>query len=331
MKGIGPWRYLTWQFGVILYYLRLIVVPNRLCFDCGYLGPWPVKTSWLGDMVWLPAAVLGAAGLGAWLVRGRYPLATFCLLGAALVLVPTSTVMPLADIYVEHRLYLSIALLALLAVAALYDASEWAGARLHLSAGVLRAAQLGVAVAVSGALLGLTVARNSDYADIIRLLEDSAAKAPMSRRTHYNLGNEYGRADQPEKAIAAYRTAIAIDDSAARNFVNLGVQLLKLDRNAEAAEAFEAAVVREPGLGLAYSNLSTAYERLGNLPAATAALERAVRARPNIAGYHKRLGTLYVAQGRSADALARYEASRRLNPGDQDLQRRIAALQGRGG
>src|SRR6185295_6262469 len=34
---IRPWQYCQWQFGVVLYYVRLFLVPDRLCFDCGYM------------------------------------------------------------------------------------------------------------------------------------------------------------------------------------------------------------------------------------------------------------------------------------------------------
>jgi cytochrome c-type biogenesis protein CcmH/NrfG len=331
MKGIGPWRYLTWQFGVVLRYLQLIVVPDRLCFDCGYLGPWPVKTSWIGDRIWVPAAILVAIAIASAMVRRRYPLGMFAVWAGAIVLIPTSTVMPLADVYVEHRLYLSIGFLALLLVAAAYDASEWLGRRFQLNGTVIRGAQISAAVAVGGILLGLTTARNAYYGDVIRLLEDSASKAPMSRRVHYNLGNEYARMDQPERAITAYQAAIRINDSAARNFVNLGVQYQRLGRFAEAAEAFEAAVARDPQLALAHSNLSYVYERLGNTTGATASLEEAVRLRSGDPSFRRRLGALYEADGRPTDALRQYEAARRVSPADRDLQRRIANLQGSGG
>ena len=47
LSSVSPWQYLRWQLGVLPYYLRLAVWPDRLCFDCGLDGPWPVVTGTL--------------------------------------------------------------------------------------------------------------------------------------------------------------------------------------------------------------------------------------------------------------------------------------------
>ena len=173
--GITPWKYLSWQFGVWLYYLRLIIVPNQLCFDCGFLAPWPVRASVLGEHVWFPALILIAIAAAAVWARRRYPLVTFCLLGSGIVLSPTSSVVPLTDAYVEHRLYLTIGLLALLAVTAVCSVSAAAVRRAWLSARAVRAAQLMILLTVAVTLGALTFARNRLYADPLRLLQDTVS------------------------------------------------------------------------------------------------------------------------------------------------------------
>ncbi len=96
-------EYARSQPGVILHYLRLAFWPYPLVFDYG----WQPAQS-VGEI--LPGAILvgglvAATGYAFW----RWP--EYGLLGAwfFLILAPTSSVMPLADLAVEHRMYLSLA------------------------------------------------------------------------------------------------------------------------------------------------------------------------------------------------------------------------------
>ncbi len=328
LEGIEPLQYLASQAGVVLYYVRLILIPDRLCFDCGYFNrPWPVVHSWLGDMVWIPAIVLGTAAVVAWRARRRFPLVMFCAWGSAIVLAPTSSIMPFSSAYVEHRLYMVIAFVALLLATVLFDLSEAAASRGWLPAKPVRVARLGGAVVLWAVLLSLTIARNQLYADPLRLWQDSVAKAPESRRAQYNLGNLYLNRGEPENSLEHYQAAIR-SNAGSRVYVNLGLAYIRLGRYADAVPVLEAARERQRDSGLIHQSLSTAYERLGRFPDAIDAAERAVKLRPRRAGYRKQLGALYARGGRSEEALREYRAVARLNPRDKEVRRRIEELTG---
>lgn len=326
LEGLGSWRYLTWQFGVLLYYVRLILIPDRLCFDCGYFGPWPVLHSTLAGMVWTPAFVLAGGGVAAWLVRVRFPLVTFGIWGSAIVLAVTSSIVPLADVYVEHRLYLPIGLTALSIAALAFSVSEWALWKRWLGLRVRQLIQLGGAVLLCGVLASLTVARNELFGDPIRLLQDSVAKAPENRRAQFNLGNLYYRAGQFEEAIEHYLEAIHQKPDYAQAHVNLGNSYLKLKRYSEAAEAYESAQEWAPDLPLLQRNLANIYRILERIPEAIAASERAVALAPGNARGHKMLADLYARTGRVDEALREYREVARLNPRDSEARRQIEAL-----
>lgn len=307
---VTPWRYLRWQFGVCVYYLRLILWPNRLCFDCGYLGPWPVRSSILSDAVWTPALLLAAGALAAWWIRPRYPLATFCVLGAALFLLPTSSILPLMDAYVEHRVYLPIALVALLVVAAVYDGGAAVVRRGWLSASAARILGIAAAAAVIGTYGWLTVARNRLYVEPLRLWENSVAQAPHSTRALFNLGNEYARRGQPAQAIDCYQQLIRLAPGPVY-YINLGRQYLKLGRSADAVEALEQARQLAPTWAIVQRNLSAAYARVGRLADSVAAAERATRLEPLDALGFKLLGDAYRRVGRVDDARKAYKQAER--------------------
>ena len=112
------WQYLMTQFGVILYYLRLVVLPVGQTFDYD----WPLARTPFAPGVLLPLLLLLALVV---LRRARaartQPLVTFAVGWTLLILAPTSSVMPIADLAVERRMYLPLAGLMLLAAAWLRD------------------------------------------------------------------------------------------------------------------------------------------------------------------------------------------------------------------
>ena len=147
----------------------------------------------------------GGGAAAAWWWRRRNPLVPFAVLGSLAVLLPTSSVLPLLDAYVEHRLYLPIALLGLLAVAAAFATTEALAHRLPGSRTAIHAGRVVVAVAACAALGLATIARNRVYADPLRLWEDSVSTAPESSRAQYNLANLYlarGDYERPSRTIA---------------------------------------------------------------------------------------------------------------------------------
>ncbi|HUI05922.1 MAG TPA: hypothetical protein VL486_02840, partial [Verrucomicrobiae bacterium] len=105
------WEYLATQPGVILYYLRLSVWPSPLSLN----HPWSVAWTWTSTL--LPTAVvLALLGALVWAWR-RKPAPTpasglvWGFVGAwfFLILVPSSSIIPLHDVIYEHRMYLSLA------------------------------------------------------------------------------------------------------------------------------------------------------------------------------------------------------------------------------
>ena len=323
-QALTPRRYLSWQLGVLLYYLRLIVFPDSLCFDCGYLVPWPVRASPLGEAVWVPALVLAGLGVWAWRARPRYPLATFALWASAVALAPTSSVLPLTDVYVEHRLYLPIALVALLAVTAGFSATAALERRGGLTRRLVRAGRLTAALATLVTLGALTIARNTVYADPLRLWEDSVAKAPASERALFNLANEYGRRGQAAQAIATYQAVIRLSPGPAY-YINLGQQYLELGRTAEAIDAFEHARARAPTWGIVHRKLLIAYARAGRQSDAIAAGERGTALEWLYAPGYRLLGDAYRRAGRLPEARKAYDTAARLVSEDRQARRGLQA------
>jgi len=198
------WQYLMTQFGVIVYYLRLVVLPYGQTFDYD----WPLATTPFALGVLLPMVLLGGLVYAAWRLRRDQPLFTFAVGWMLVVLAPTSSLMPIADLAVERRMYLPLAGLMLFAAAGLRDLA----AQINVSAW---AQQVTYTVAV-GLLLAsgsvLTLLRAELWAHPIELHEDGVAKAPGNPRVRLNLGVTYLNSGQIEKAGDTLQVAKTLYD-----------------------------------------------------------------------------------------------------------------------
>ena len=189
-----PLAYLLTQPGVILHYLRLAVWPAGLCLDY----EWPLVRS-AGGVI-LPGAVLVAAlAATAAGTRRRRPWAW---LGVAffLTLAPTSSLVPVAAVAAEHRMYLPLAAMVAAVVLAVFAA---AGPPISATAGAARprAWALGLAAAVVACgLAAATRQRNDVYRSREAIWEDVRVKRPRNFRGHSFLA---------ERAFHAGDTAAA--------------------------------------------------------------------------------------------------------------------------
>jgi Flp pilus assembly protein TadD len=124
----------------------------------------------------------------------------------------------------------------------------------------------------------------------IRLSAPKGAKPPSGTVSAHNLAHpvpaqalkEYAAAKSavaagdPDKAIAHYQRAVAIDPAYSEVWNDLGVALMRKDRTAEAVESFQKAAAVAPNMCLIQTNLSVAQSKLGRLEDAEASARRAL-------------------------------------------------------
>jgi Flp pilus assembly protein TadD/TolB-like protein len=140
---------------------------------------------------------------------------------------------------------------------------------------------------------------------LVRLVE----LRPTSWSGFNRLGALYFESSRYEKAVAAFRRAIALDPDVARLHFNLGAALLRLGRFEEARAALDESIRISP-VPQAYSNLGAAHYLLGRFPEAAASFQRAVDLAPKDYRWQIDLGdALTQIPGESGRARAAYEAA----------------------
>jgi len=298
-SGVSWWRYGLAQGPAVAHYLRLCFWPHPLVFDYGRTLAPPAP----GD---IPGALAVACLLGAtaWALVRRPALG---FLGACffLVLAPSSSVVPVAtETMAEHRMYLALAPVVVLAVAA---ARRWLGR-----------ASLAACLAVSAVLLAATWERNLAYRSAEGLWRDVVARRPGNDRAQFNLGCELRRAPgRLDEAVAHFREALRINPYYIEAHYNLGKALDALGKTPEAAAQYEQALMLNPTQADAHFCLARDLESTqGGLARAVDEYREALRLKPDFAEAHLSLGVaLARTPGRLADAIAQYEEAIRLDPG----------------
>jgi tetratricopeptide (TPR) repeat protein len=257
--GISPWKYLLAQGPVILRYLRLLVVPYGFTVDADIHVP----ALWVGVLAW---AGIVALAVFLWRYR-RHAWATWLLAGLILLL-PSSSLFPAADLSADRRMYLPM-----LGFAA---AAGWLLTRVRTPA---------LAAVVAVALTAVSVGRTHVWMTEERLWREAVRRAPEKVRPKIQLARAVPAAEalellagartlapydpavaaetgkillsegQPAAALEEFGRALAFDPLDARNFNNRGVALDALGQTEAARQDFERALRIDPGLTEARQNL----------------------------------------------------------------------------
>lgn len=228
--GATPRQYAATQPGVILYYLRLAVWPDPLCFDYR----WPLETDPIRIAVTsaIIFAMLGVAVWGLWHRRWW----SFWVMAAFLWLAPTSSVLPIADPMFEHRMYFPLACLTVVTTVLAWQVWTWLAAR---SSPTFRANLY--CVAVTGLVVvfaGLTHLRNLEYQQPIRLWLGAASMNPGNSRAQIEIASWLYRENRWDEALIRYRLARESCGTHAYDCMNaeFGLGLCRLRQN-EVAKA----------------------------------------------------------------------------------------------
>jgi tetratricopeptide (TPR) repeat protein len=312
VPNLTPWEYLRSQPGVLLHYLQLSFWPKDLCLDYA----WPVARSFAA--IALPAAVvLALLGVTVWMVARNRP-AGF--LGAWFfgILALTSSVVPIADLCVEHRMYLSLAAVVLSALLI----ARWAIRRLVRDE-FTRGPVFWALVAASALALGArTYQRNEDYGSSMKLWEDVVRQNPNHGRAWTNLSHGFFFAGKTDAAVNAARRAIEIDPRDSVAYCNLGRYLLAQGWDDEALKMYLKAREINPNLAAAQYNIGNIRRAQGRFEEAVTCYEKAVELEPWNALTWNNLGIALAQWRLDGDgpeealprALKAFEESVRLKP-----------------
>jgi Flp pilus assembly protein TadD len=297
-------RYLATQAAAYPLYLLRAAVPIDPAFYRGHaVASWPPDAATL--LGWI--AAVGVAG-AAVLWRRRAPEWAFAAGWMAACLLPSSSIVPLKEMVVDHRAYLGGAAIA------------------YSLGGLLWRPGRGPALAALVALFAAGAIRYERIlGDPVRAWEDAAARAPASGEARRALGEAYAQTGDP-RAEEAFREAARLDPQDGRSWANLGAFYVERGRLQDAEEAMRRASWALPRDAHIHDNLGMILQGLGREEDAARAYAAALGATPALAQPRIRLAAILLKRGDRARARALLEEAARLEI-DTDESEAITALQ----
>jgi tetratricopeptide (TPR) repeat protein len=259
--GISPINYFATQGTVVLRYLRLLLLPYGFTFDPDI----PVVGDLRGWIAWV--IILGIAVL-LW----RFYRHGLWFAAALVLLAPSSTIFPAADLAADRRLYLPMVAFATLIGLLL---AELGRVRMVIILVILALATISVfrtqvwlteralwaeAVERSPKKVRprLLLARASDTETALRLLTVAEELAPGDPKPFIEKGARLMEVDLPDLALAEFDRAMLLTPKDPMVLNNRGAALAKLGRREDAIAAFSAALFIDPCWASARANLQSA-------------------------------------------------------------------------
>ncbi len=338
VQSVTPMSYLAVQQGVVLHYLRLIAWPHPLCLDYA----WPPVTQAIE--VILPALILVPLVLSCiYLVVRRSPIG-FCMAWFFIILAPSSSILPISDLAVEHRLYLPLAGLAVLAASSVVFLTElgmrWAHSR-RLTAWIATA----ILSSVTMALMLTTHMRNRVYSSYEAFSRSIVRARPYNFRARTMLieaitaNQDFAQAEREASSLISDLLG-AIDSghrkysvSASRPdrilptaYSQQGMARLHLDRTEEALQDFETALAYRSDYFTAQYLLAVALMGLERYQEALPAAQRAIEIDPESSSARTLLGIILIKAGREHEAISPLEKAVTISPRETIARLELAWL-----
>jgi protein O-mannosyl-transferase len=309
LKDLSPATYLFTQLRMYWRYLRMLVWPVGLNAD-----PDIAVSQSLSD----PAVLAGLAGIitvlaAAWILRHKAPLASYGIAVFTVLLAPTSSFVPILDVFAEHRVYLPFLGFCCLILEAL---RRW------------RIPPAAVAL-VLGILAIATFQRNSVWASETALWTDAVAGSPLKYRPRFQLAYaQYTEGNCPE-ASREFEAAAHLVAPNSKPDVTLYVDwALALECAARFPDALakldQAARLENSAHIRALMGMVHAKNR--NSDQALVALDAAEKLDPNFAMTYVYRGNVFASQNRRADAEAQYHRALALDPANAAAAQALALL-----
>jgi len=311
LENATPFRYALTQCHSILTYLRLFLFP------VDQSGDWRItlyrsfgdRNAWLyvlGILVLLAAIVLSYR---------RSRLLSFGLLAFFLLLMPTSSVIPIKDALAERRMYVPIIGL-ILSLVAILD-------RYRLDLPALKIAT----ITVSSLAAIVTFQRSQVWGDDIGFWKDVIKKDPGNHRAHVDLASSYSGHQQFAEAIAENEAIDKTDGVTEMTLLNRVIPYEGMQNFDSALEMLHRAATMHPTPST-YTEIGHVEAYIGHIPESLAAFASALELDPKYAPAHAQRGMIYLATGDTVRARTDFHDALNSDPYNEIALNGLSRIEG---
>ena len=312
LRGLSWYEYFFTQWRMFWNYLLLMVFPAGLNIDPDVA---------ISRTAFDHGAIVGGIAIvallaAAFVFRRRFPLACFGILTFIVLLAPTSSVVPIRDVFAERRLYLPMIGLLIAALEGLRRVN------------FRENASIAAVVAILAVASYVTWQRAHVWSSGLALWQDSVAKSPAKYRPRFQYAYALYTDQRCTEAAEQYAQAAKLDRRPGeRLIVDWALALDCAGRTAEALEKLQAATKTHP-TGVVFMNLGMIYGKTGRAEEALAALAEAEKRNPRFAQIYAFRGNVFLSQDKVREAAEQYSRALRLDPANQAALHGMRAITG---
>jgi Tfp pilus assembly protein PilF len=316
--NISRTDYLFTQLRVIISYLRLLLFPVNQNVDYRY----PVYHSFFDLPVMISFfVILSIVGLSFYLFYRSRPaickapsgkpnlkllslrLASFGIMWFFITLLVESSIVPIKDVIVEHRLYLPSA--------GFFIASISLTDYFIKNSGLKRFLIIFIVV-----LLSISAySRNSLWNDPQKMWEDVVSKAPNNVRAYTELGAVFRDEGRYAEANMQFEKALKINKNYPLTYYNLGEIQYRLGDYDKALKYFQKTLTFQlpPLLHTdTLNSIGMTYSEMGDVVNAVSAFKEAIRRYPGVISPYNNLGRQYIKMGEADLAIEILEKAMKI-------------------
>ena len=300
LRDLQWYQYLFTQFRSVWMYLKMFVLPVGLNIDHDF----PVsKTIFDQGAIFYLVGLLVLVAL-AWKYRRTHPLASYGFFGFLILLAPTSSVVPIQDVLVEHRVYLPFICLLLITIEFL---RRWKVGRGTMIA------TLGAVLVIAGTL---SYQRNELWANPVGLWQDTVNKSPKKARPYFQLAYAQMQAGQCQTAVQNYEMVAKLEPADQSLLIDWALAEDCALQTSVAIGRLKQAAQMTPSAHV-YSLIGMMYGKQGRVPESLDALATAEKLDPRYEMIFVYRGNDYLGIGNFSGAAAEFGHAISINPLNQ--------------
>lgn len=303
-----PTDYLLAQTQVILHYLRLSIWPHPLCLDYfDWVPPTPISNT-------APyAVVVGLMFLASLWGTWRRHWAGFLGLSFFIVLAPTSSIMPLRDLVMEHRMYVPLAAVVIIVVMGAWSALRWAMEDRPELARWFAVAAAGLVFSTALTLGLRTALRNMDYHSQVAMYRSITVARPNNPRGWRNYSAGLAQENRLYEAEIALKRALELVPGDIDGHIARAMMLFDMKDSKQAAHILRELTKWTTNNEMVYYDLG-AIVMESNPTEAEWAFREALRVKPDLAQARDSVALLLMQRGKLAEAAEEFKKAIATNP-----------------
>lgn len=301
--NISRTSYFITEINVLVDYLKMLFIPISQNIDYAF----PLSDSFFKLRTMIDLLLLLALLYAAFILRKNQPIISFAIIWFFITLSVESSIIPIRDVKIEHRLYLPMAGFAIAISSTVFKYSR----KISFGTGVL--------ILLIVIYSSLTFARNTLWNNPAEMWSDVISKSPGKDRPYLARGAYYLHNDRIDLSIPDFEMAVKLNRNNYRAWDNLGYAYQAKNDFNKALQSHDMALQINPRSAISYNNRGVCYIYQKEWDKALLDFQEAVSLNQGYADAYFNVGYVYFHKQEFSLSVQAFEKALVLNPSYHEI------------